>query len=129
MKQAPLKASKSILIIGRHEALQDTRTLILGRAGYQVYDACNDQEAISRLENPEPLDLVILCHSVAKLSKDYLVERTRSLRPGLPILLLSNGFYSTAGTVDGCLHSLDSPDAMLKLVGKMTRGIAVKFAC
>jgi hypothetical protein len=42
--------------------------------------------------------------------------------------MLGNGFYPIAGTVDGYLHSLDSPDEMLRLVHDLTRGIAAK-AC
>jgi CheY-like chemotaxis protein len=57
-----LIAPTSVLIIGRHEALQDTRALILARAGYQVYDASNDHEAVSFLENPGSLALVIICY-------------------------------------------------------------------
>ena len=112
--------AKSILTISRDEPLQQTRTLILQHAGYQVSAAGNDKEAIRFVETESTIHLVLLCHSVPEKSRKFLVARIKGLRPKLPILMLYNGYDSTEAKVDGSLHSLESPDAMLNMVGFLT---------
>ncbi|MBZ5507880.1 MAG: response regulator [Acidobacteriia bacterium] len=82
-----MKQAKSILIISHHKVLQDTRTHILRHAGHQVYPARDYREAMLQLQDPAPLDLVLICHSVPPADLHHLVDRIRVLRPALPILL------------------------------------------
>lgn len=110
----------SILTISRDRPLQETRTLILQHAGYQVAAALNDEDAIKFVENENAINLVLLCHSVPETSRVVLVTRIKKLKPTLPILMLYNGYDPTAAKVDGSLHSLDTPDALLDMIGFMT---------
>ncbi|HEY5027210.1 MAG TPA: hypothetical protein VIK39_02290 [Candidatus Angelobacter sp.] len=115
-----MKIAKSILTISRDETLQNTRTLILQQAGYHVSPARNDEEAICFIENSNSFDLVLLCHSVPESSRMYLVTRMKALYPKLPILMLYNGYDPTEAKVDGSLHSLDTPIALLDMIGFLT---------
>jgi DNA-binding NtrC family response regulator len=113
----------SILTISRDRLLQKTRTIILQRAGYKVSAALNDKDAMGFVEAPNNIGLVLMCHSVPEASRISLVSRIKELKPKLPILMLYNGYDPTDAKVDGSLHSLETPDAMLDMIGFMTRNI------
>jgi DNA-binding response OmpR family regulator len=113
----------SILTISRDQVLQHTRTIILERAGYTVSAALSDKDAVGFVEGPNNIGLVLMCHSVPEASRKSLVMRIKELRPKLPILMLYNGYDPTEAKVDGSLHSLETPEAMLDMIGFMTRNI------
>jgi DNA-binding response OmpR family regulator len=113
----------SILTISRDRLLQKTRTMVLERAGYTVSAALSDKDAVGFVEAPNNIGLVLMCHSVPEASRISLVTRIKELRPKLPILMLYNGYDPTEAKVDGSLHSLETPDAMLDMIGFMTRNI------
>ncbi len=114
-----MTATKSILTISRDRALQHTRTLILQHAGYQVSAAHTDDEAI-RFVEANSYVLVLLCHSVPESSRLTLVKKLKELQPKLPILMLYNSYDPTEALVDGSLHSLESPIALLNMIGFLT---------
>lgn len=118
-----MTTATSILTISRDRTLQHTRTIILERAGYAVSAALNDKDAVSFVEAPNNIGLVLMCHSVPEASRQFLVTRIKELKPKLPILMLYNGYDPTDAKVDGSLHSLETPDAMLDMIGFMTRNI------
>jgi CheY-like chemotaxis protein len=118
-------AAASILTISRDRVLQQTRTFILEQAGYSVSAALNDKDAIGFVEAPNDIRLVLMCHSVPEASRMFLVTRIKTLNPTLPILMLYNGYDPTQAKVDGSLHSLETPEAMLDMIGFMTRNIGV----
>jgi DNA-binding response OmpR family regulator len=113
----------SILTISRDRLLQNTRTIILEQAGYSVSAALNDKDALDFVEAPNTIDLVLMCHSVPEASRVFLVTRIKGLKPKLPILMLYNGYDPTEAKVDGSLHSLETPEAMLNMIGFMTKNI------
>lgn len=113
---------KSILTISREQALQNTRTLILRNAGYQVSAAISDEQAIRFLEAPNSFSLVLLCHSVPESSRIYLANHIKGLNPTLPILMLYNGYDPTAANVDGSLHNLESPGVWLRMITFLVSG-------
>ena len=118
-----MTVTKSILTISRDQSLQSTRTLILQQTGYTVSAALNDRDAIGFVEGPAPLDLVLICHSVPEASRIYLATEIKKLKPRLPILMLYNGYDPTSANVDGSLHSLETPEALLDMIGFMTRNV------
>jgi len=123
-----MTASKSILTISRDQPLQSTRTFILEQAGYSVSAALNDNDAVAFVAEPNNLSLVLMCHSVPEASRVLLVNKIKALNPSLPILMLYNGYDPTLAKVDGSLHSLETPDAMLDIIGFMTKNIGDKAA-
>jgi hypothetical protein len=52
----------------------------------------------------------------------FLVTRIKELKPKLPILMLYNGYDPTEAKVDGSLHSLETPESMLKMIGTKNIG-------
>ena len=115
--------SKSILTISRNAELQNLRTLVLREAGYEVAAAVNDAEAIRLFEAPNSFGLVLLCHSVPEASRIQLVTRIKTLTAKLPVLMLYNGYESTAARVDGSLHNLDSPQQMLSMIDFLMKSV------
>jgi CheY-like chemotaxis protein len=116
-----MTAPKSILIISRDKALRNTRTFLLERAGYHVSAARTDDEAVRFVETSHAYSLALLCHSVPEKSRLFLVDRLKELQPSLPILMLYNSYDPTEAKVDGILHSLDSPTALLDMIGVFTQ--------
>jgi CheY-like chemotaxis protein len=97
--------------------------MVLESAGYTVSAALTDNDAVAFVESPNTIDLVLMCHSVPEASRIFLVTRIKELKPKLPILMLYNGYDPTEAKVDGSLHSLETPEAMLDMIGFMTRHI------
>lgn len=112
---------KFILIISRDRILQHTRKLILEHHGYRVFDVHTDDEAIKAVESHASYSLVLLCHSVPERSRLFLVNKLKELQPKLPILMLYNSYDPTEAKVDGSLHSLDSPTALLDMIAWLTQ--------
>jgi CheY-like chemotaxis protein len=117
-----MKATRSILIISRDKALQSTRKLILEHAGYYVSAAHTEEEAIQFVEDMDSYSLVLLCHSVPEISRLYLVDRLKALRPTLPILMLYNSYDPSMAKVDSSVHSMESPAKLVEIIGRLTRG-------
>ena len=111
---------KSILTISRNNTLQDIRTLVLRQAGFHVAAAGSDKDAIGFLERPNSFSLVLLCHSVPEVSRRVIVTRSKELNPKLPVLMLYNGYDPTTAHVDGSIHNLESPEAMLDMIRFLT---------
>ena len=106
--------------------MQKVRTLVLQHAGYEVSAATNDREAVAFVAAPNTISLVLMCHSVPEISRMFLVNKIKELKPNLPILMLYNGYDPTEAKVDGSLHSLETPEAMLNMIGFMTANVGVK---
>lgn len=110
-----MAGSKAILTISRDKVLQYTRRLILEDSGYSVFDAHTDEEAIKAVEGDSYV-LIVLCHSVPEKSRIFLVDKFKEMQPTLPIIMLYNSYNLTEAKVDGSLHNLDSPIALLEMI-------------
>lgn len=115
--------ANSILTISRNERLQNMRTLVLKHAGYHVLTAANDKDALDLIEAPNSISLVLLCHSVPETSRVFLATEIKAQNPSLPILMLYNGYESTMARVDGSIHNLDSADALVEMIGFLTKHV------
>lgn len=115
---------KSILTISRDAHLQSSRTLMLEAHGYHVSAATDDAEALAFVEGPNTYSLVLLCHSVPEKSRLILVPRIRELKPGLPIIMLYDGYEPTNAHVDGSLQNLSGPQAVLDMIGFLTQHVS-----
>lgn len=98
------------------------------RAGYHVSAAHTDDEAVRFIEASNAFSLVLLCHSVPEKSRLFLVDILKEIQPSLPILMLYNSYDTTEAKVDGILHSLDSPTALLSMVGFFTQEVRLAEA-
>ena len=54
------------------------------------------------------------------MSRQAIVTKSKELKPKLPVLMLYNGYDPTAAPVDGSIHNLDSPEAMLEMIRFLT---------
>jgi CheY-like chemotaxis protein len=89
------------------------------RAGYDVCEAITDQQAIGFLEGPIAFDLVLMCHSVPEPSRLLLAAKVKASRPNLPILMVAEGYETTAAQVDSFVQGLESPTALLVKIGAL----------
>lgn len=82
----------TVLLIDDNVIQAATRQTILKRAGYFVIPALNPQRAIQQLrENdlPADVDLVITDHLMPGMSGSEFVRELRTLRPDMPVLVIS----------------------------------------
>jgi CheY-like chemotaxis protein len=117
-----MKATRSILIISRDKVLQSTRRLILEHAGYYVSSAHTEEEAIQFVEEMDSYSLVLLCHSVPEAARVPLVNKIKTLRPALPILMLYNSYDPTMAKVDSSVNSMEPPAKWIDMIGRLMRG-------
>jgi DNA-binding response OmpR family regulator len=117
-----MKATRSILIISRDRVLQSTRRLILEHAGYYVSSAHTEEEAIQLVGDMDSYSLVLLCHSVPETARVPLVNKIKTLRPALPILMLYNSFDPTMAKIDSSVSGMESPGKLIDMIGRLMRG-------
>jgi len=82
----------TVLLIDDNAVQAATRQTILKRAGYFVIAALNPQRALEQFrtsEFPEEIGLVITDHIMPGMSGSEFVRELRTLRPNLPILVIS----------------------------------------
>jgi hypothetical protein len=77
------------------------------------------QQAIGFLEGPIAFDLVLMCHSVPEPSRLLLAAKVKASRPNLPILMVAEGYETTAAQVDSFVQGLESPTALLVKIGAL----------
>jgi DNA-binding response OmpR family regulator len=98
------------------------RRLVLEQAGYHVVTAVSDQDALGCIKRaPNSFSLVLLCHSIPEVSIVLLVAQIKAQNSNLPVLMVYNGYQSTAVKVDGAIHNLDSPNCLVELIGSVTK--------
>jgi hypothetical protein len=69
-----------ILVYGNDEILVMTRSLILGKAGYEVFTAQTFGNAMLVLMNHQ-IDLCVLCQSLTDKERRGVLETSRALQP------------------------------------------------
>lgn len=125
-----------IVTIGRDWTLQHSRTLLLRAAGYRVREARTENEVLTLISASRAgaIGLLLICHTVSENSRVRLVKAAKAKLPGMPILLLYNGWdrklpqnalrhlsrqsQSVDVPVDGWLQCTDiTPGALLSMVG------------
>jgi DNA-binding response OmpR family regulator len=110
----------TILTVSRDLPLQEERRLFLENAGYRVVSAHSDTEVFDAIGSTRAIDIMLVCHSVPEENRVVIVAAAKQARPGLPILMLYNGYDPTRAAVDGALHSVDDPETLVKMVGFLT---------
>ena len=80
---------KSILIVENEYTLRQTLSLILHRAGYQVFSAVEPWQALPLLDQNRYDLLFIDLHS-SRSDLPRLIVEIRQRNPGMPILLLTS---------------------------------------
>jgi signal transduction histidine kinase len=79
-----------ILIAEDEDQVRELTRRILCGAGYQVISAASGEEALERLQRePRGVDLLLTDLMMPKMSGTDLVQRSRLVRPSLPVLFMS----------------------------------------
>ena len=115
----------TVLVVDDEEPIRMLMAKTLGKFGYRVYQAEDGEDAVSVWKNTrEPIDLVITDVSMPRCTGIQLVTRLLSLKPDLPILLIS-GYPrddSEESLADGNIEFLPKPfrlDELLENVGML----------
>jgi CheY-like chemotaxis protein len=101
---------KPVILCIDDEALNTfTRKLVLESAGYSVLVAQSGQEGLTILKS-EPVDAVIVDYLMPEMNGGQVAEQIRSIRPGIPILMLSGCLEipaSVVAIVDACISKAE----------------------
>ena len=74
----------NIVSMGCDPQLMNIRTLLLQGAGYVVDEAYEKTAALSRAQC-DSVDVLLICHSVAKYDRQWLIARIREKRELMPV--------------------------------------------
>jgi CheY-like chemotaxis protein len=78
---------REILVVDDEEAVQDVVRRFLEIAGHRVTCASSGEEAVARLSEGAPCDLIILDLMMPREESATTFHRLRQRRPGVPVLL------------------------------------------
>jgi CheY-like chemotaxis protein len=78
-----------VMVVDDEPQVLDIERHILERAGYQVLLATSAHDAIARLTEGPPLDLLITDLDMPELGGDEMVSRIRAIRPDLKVLFVT----------------------------------------
>jgi CheY-like chemotaxis protein len=79
----------SILLFGNDERLLETRQWVLESTGYRVWAAASLEE-VDRISAKEPLDLLILCHSLTPEAYEQALAIVAPRQPKVHVLVMSS---------------------------------------
>jgi signal transduction histidine kinase/CheY-like chemotaxis protein len=124
---APLR-SRTVLVVDDEELVRGMISVILIRNGYLVREASSPESALRQVhDDPYGVDLVITDQAMPNMSGLRLAQDLRSLRPDLPILLVSGHLEpeelerAEVLSVDGILEKPFGRSALLSLVDRVLR--------
>jgi len=86
---ASLEGSERILVVEDDESVRLLVRAVLTYRGYDVIEACDGEEAVSRYREEGPFDLVILDQAMPKLNGRGALEQIRAADPAVRALALS----------------------------------------
>jgi CheY-like chemotaxis protein len=113
-------AQSVILVVDDEEIPLTLRKLVLERAGYKVMTAPSAKEAIAVMALQE-VDLVISDHLMPGLTGAELVQHLKSIRPDLPVILISgvNEIPTGAISADMFMSKVEGPAALCQNVASL----------
>ena len=85
-----------VLVVDDEEPIRRAARRILEGDGYSVLEAGDGSAALERLENGEPIDLLMADLNMPVLSGDEMARRVRLMRPDLKVLYVT-------GHIDGLM--------------------------
>ena len=85
-------AAKRILIVDDEELVRLVMRSVLHRAGFQVTEAVDGEDALRVLTQPgQSFEVVLLDHRMPRLSGPETLRRIRELAPSTKVIMLSGG--------------------------------------
>ncbi len=105
-----------ILVYGNEAMLVTTRSLILEKAGYEVFTAQTFANAMLVLMNHQ-IDLCVLCQSLANEERRGVLETAHALQPETKCVVLD--FAESEAPIEGVdlIRGLVRPSTLLNAIG------------
>jgi CheY-like chemotaxis protein len=96
------------------------RTALLSLAGFEVLSASDPDEALDLLKSHK-VDLIISDHFLKAMTGTELSKTFKTLRPTIPILILSGSIRRPAelGSADDFMYKTDGPRALIEIAHRM----------
>ena len=98
----------AILIVDDEDLVRAATAEMLREMGHSVLEAATGSAALDRLNSGEDIDLLITDYLMPGMRGSELVEEARTLRPGMPVLLLT-GYANLAKGEAAGLPRLSKP--------------------
>jgi signal transduction histidine kinase len=102
--QARPEGRARLLVVDDDVDVLATTALVLRRRGYEVKEANNARDALSRLEDDPDIDLLLTDMVMPDINGPELARRARALRPTLPIVFFSG--YADPESLAGPLSAI-----------------------
>ena len=119
----PLAAkSQCILLVDDDELVRASGTSSLRRAGYDVVQAADGEEALALLDAAGPFDLMVTDYAMPGLSGLDLIDAARRRKPRMPVLMVTG--YADNGRESADVPRLQKPFLPAELVDRVQALIA-----
>lgn len=96
------------------------RKLVLETAKYNVITAYSAQEGIDTVRRFPAIDVLIIHSQISGMPHEELVKQIRSIRPDIPVIMLSPSGQENCSACNHVLNSHD-PQALLNLLNEKYR--------
>ncbi len=113
---ADIKA-RTVLVVGRHGTLLQSRTAVLEAAGFRAVAAGALASAVQALAT-EPVDTVVMCHTLSQADRETLVQVVRERRPSVQVIRLFTLYPHPEDGVDVMIDSHEGPGELIQAILK-----------
>ena len=107
----------TVLLVDDEAFVRLSTAELLEDLGYQVLEAASAEEALGVVRNGTPLDLVVTDHLMPGMTGSDLARTVRTLRPGVPVLIISG--YAESEGIEPDLPRLTKPFRKDELVASL----------
>ena len=111
--------TKKILSVSRERSILLSRNGALAIAGFSVSSPRNPEEAIHILRSAK-IDVIVLGHSIPKTERMALAAQFRSVKPGVPIIVLLEGKPEEGETADAFVPLRAGPEVLIGAIHTCT---------
>jgi DNA-binding response OmpR family regulator len=113
-------ARPRILSIGSDVAVFESRNRVLESAGFEVVPCFRGENALEAFCG-EPVDVVVLCDSLAQGASSKIVQGFRAAKPAIPIVIVYRlgELSDEVFLADAAVESLDGPERLINTVASL----------
>ena len=116
-------AGETILLVEDEDALRDTTTRILTRAGYRVLAAAGGEQAIRTAQtHPDRIGLLLTDVIMPEMMGNEVAARVRAVLPDVPVLYMSGyaqPVLAEHGTLEPGVTMIEKPFSSRELLGRV----------
>jgi CheY-like chemotaxis protein len=118
-KDVALVGSGTALVVDDEELVRMSTAEMLADLGYAIVEACSGEEAMRLIEQGTQFDVLVTDHLMPGMSGNELAAAVRSLRPKVPVLVVSG--YARTEEIDPTLPRLSKPFRKTELAASLRR--------